>query len=78
MVQGLGLETTTLRRVMNQVNEDAMDQESMNEKRIRMARERAIREALDQIHEMGRYWNSDKAYEEAREKAVALLLKAIR
>jgi hypothetical protein len=54
------------------------EMESLNEKRARLTRERAIREALDQIHEMGRYWNTDKKYEEHRAKAVELLVKAMR
>ena len=52
-------------------------EESMNEKRIRMAKERAIRAALDQIHEMNRYWPSDKKYEDHREAAVAILMKVV-
>lgn len=54
------------------------DREPLNEKRVRLAREKAIRDTLDLIHEMGTMWKTDPKYKVRREEAVALLMKAMR
>ena len=56
-----------------------MYQESLNEKRVRLGREKALREAIDEIHDMTAMYKSDKErYEESREKVVKLIMKCLR